>query len=92
MWSLFMRKELVNQRASFFSIKTSQPLEMVCMDFLKLEPSKGNIENILVITDHYIKYAQAYPTKNQSVATTAKILFENFPAKINSDQLGSFEN
>ena len=92
------RKEPVNQRAPLVNIKTSQPLEMICMDFLKLEPSKGNIENILVITDHYTKYAQAYPTKNQSAATTAKILFENFivhygfPAKIHSDQGGSFEN
>lgn len=37
------KKELVN-------IQTSQPLELVCMDYLTLEPSKGEIQNILVIT------------------------------------------
>ena len=33
-------------------IIASQPMELVHMDFLSIEPSKGNIENVLVITDH----------------------------------------
>ena len=51
---------------------------MVCIDFLSLEPSKGGIKNVLVITDHSIRYAQAFPTKNQTAETTARILFENY--------------
>ena len=42
------RSELVN-------IVTSRPMELVCIDFLSLERSKGNIEDILVITDHFTK-------------------------------------
>ena len=67
------------------------------MDFLKLEPS-GGIENILVITDHFTKYAQAFPAQNQTAKTTAKLLFENFfvhfgfPARIHSDQGRNFES
>ena len=45
--------ELVN-------IETSQPLEFVCMDYLILEPSKGGIQNILVLTDHFIKLERPY--------------------------------
>lgn len=73
-------------------------MELVCIDFLSLERSKGGFENILVITDHFTRYAQAFPTRNQLVKTTAKILFENFivhygfPARIHSDQGRTFES
>ena len=32
---------------------------------------------MLVITDHFNKYAQAYPTKDQNAETVAKILWEH---------------
>ena len=72
-------------------------MELVCIDFLSLERSKGGYENILVITDHFTRYAQAIPTRNKSAKNTAKALFENFivhygfPAKLHSDQTQNFE-
>ena len=92
------RKTLPNQRAPLVSITSSFPLELLCVDFLKLEPSKGGIENLLVVTDHFTKYSQAYPCRNQNATTTAKALFENFikhygfPAKLHSDQGRNFES
>ena len=38
-------------------IIANQPMELVHMDFLSIDPSKGNIENVLVITDHFTRYA-----------------------------------
>ena len=73
-------------------------MEIVCIDYLSLEPSKGGVENILVITDHFTRYAQAIPTKNQTARTTARVLFDNFivhygfPARIHSDQGQCFES
>ena len=34
-------------------------MELVCTDFLTLEMSKGRYQHILVITDHFTKYAVA---------------------------------
>ena len=68
------------------------------MDFLSLEMSAGGYENILVITDHFTRFAQALPSKNQTAKTTARLLFDNFichygfPARLHSDQGRNFES
>ena len=61
-------------KAPLLNIEASQPLELICLDYLKIEPSKGNIENVLVITDHFTRYAQAFPSKTQTALATAKLL------------------
>ena len=54
--------------------------------------------NVLVVTDHFTKYAQAYVTPKQTAVMAAKTLWENFlvhygwPEKILTDQGKSFEN
>lgn len=92
------RKSSTNIRAPLVSITSSYPTELVCMDYLTLEPSKGGIGNILVITDHFTRYAMAIPTKNQTAKTTAEAFFNNFvvhyglPTRIHSDQGANFES
>ena len=91
------RKSPVLQRAPLVNVKTTQPMELVCMDFLTLEMSKGGYQYILVITDHFTKYAQAVPTRNMSAKTTADALFNQyivhygFPKRLHSDQGANFE-
>jgi transposase InsO family protein len=90
------RKSSTAVRAPLVSIETSQPLELVCMDFLTLEPSKGGQQYVLVITDHFTRYAQAYPYKNTTAKTTADLFFNNFvihyglPKRIHSDKGANF--
>ena len=90
------RKTPTNQRASLVSIKTSQPLELVSMDFLALEPSKGGQQYVLIITDYCTRFAQDYTSKNMSAKTTAELFFHNFvvhyglPMRIHSDKGGNF--
>lgn len=90
------RKVTATDRAPLISIESSRPMELVCIDYLSLEPS-GGYGNVLVITDHFSKFAQAIPTRNQSAKTTARVLYDQFivrygvPERLHSDQGRSFE-
>ena len=80
------------------SLTAQQPLELLCIDFMKADIAKGGKENILVLTDAFSKYSQAIITNNQKALTVAKILVEKWfsvfgiPARIHSDQGRSFDN
>lgn len=93
-----LRKTPSRACAPLVPINTFQPLELVCMDFLSLETSKGGIENILVFTDHFTQYAVAVPTRNMTARTTAEVFFNQFifhyglPRRIHSDQWPNFES
>ena len=92
------KRKAIPDVAPLQPIIVSQPMELVHMDFLSIEPSKGNIENVLVKTDHFTRYAQAYASKTQTAQATAKLLWENFirhygfPEKFWSDQGRNFES
>ena len=73
-----LKKKSTPQAAPLQPIFVSQPLELVHLDYLTLEPPKGNIENVLVITDHFTRYALVYASKTQTVQATARILWDNF--------------
>ena len=93
-----IRRKSAPQVAPLQPIYVSQPMELVHMDYLSLEPSKGNTENVLVITDHFTRYALAYPSKTQTAQATARILWENFTChygfceKFISDQGRNFKS
>ena len=70
----------------------THPLELVHLDYLCLEPGKALDENVLVVTDHFTRYSQAFVTRTQTAQTTAKTLLDKFiihyglPKKILTDQ------
>ena len=86
------------QKAPMESIVTTAPMELVCMDFLSPEPDSGGVANILVITEHFTKYAIAVPCRNQTARTVAEALWENLIShyswcqKLHSDQGANFES
>ena len=93
-----LRRKSQADQAPLLNIEVNQPLELVHLDYFKIEPSKGNVENVLIITDHFTRYAQAFPSKTQTALATAKLLWNNFilhygfPEKIITDQGRNFES
>ena len=80
-------------------IQYTYPLELVHIDFLMI--GKEGIDkatNVMVITDHFTRYAQAYITPKQTAPVVAKTLWDQFlvhygwPTKILTDQGKSFKN
>ena len=87
------------EKAEMHPIETSYPMELVHMDFLTIgKPNTDIMINILIITDHFTKYAQAYVTPNQTAPMVARTLWENFlvhygwPIKILTYQGKCFES
>ena len=52
----------------------SRPLEVLAIDFTKLDQASDGRENVLVMTDVFTKFTQAVPTRVQEAATVAKVL------------------
>ena len=88
------------EKSEMQPILVSYPLELVHLDFLtlggKMDDSKSI--NVLIVTDYFTKYVQAYVMPKEMAVMVAGTLWENFlvhygwPEKILTDQGQSFEN
>ena len=85
--------------APLVGVRTTESLEVVCTDFLKLDYARNGAQYILVDTDHFIRFVKATLTRNLSARsrTTAEALivfYENFVIlqRLQSDQGTNFES
>ncbi len=74
-----------------------RPLEVLAVDFVKVDKGRGGYEDVLIKTDVYTKFSQAVPCRDQTAVIVAKALrnqwFTKFgiPTRIHSDQGRNFE-
>ena len=93
-----LRFKAVPDVAPLQPIVATHPLEVVHLDFLKVEGANDEYRNVLVITDHFTGFAQAYVTPNESAKATARTFVEEFchsygvPDRIITDQGRNFES
>ena len=88
-------------KALLCPIRVYMPLELMHVDFMSIKMDMElnkppGVKNVLVITDHFIRYAMAFITKDQTAKTVARVLYEQFitifgaPAKLLSDRGANF--
>ena len=94
-----LKFKAIPEKAELNIINVTRPLGLVHIDFLTVEaPKKDKDINVLVVIDHFTRYAQAYVTKLKTASVIANNLWESFfvhtgfPEKILSDQGRNFES
>ena len=93
-----MRFKTTPQHDEMYPIMATYPLELIHLDFLSIGGKDDILKNVLVVTDHFTRYAQCYVTSNQLAVTVAKTLVDKYftnygwPDKILTDRGSSFEN
>ena len=88
-----------NNKAPLQSIEVNEPFLFWAMDYMGPLPEtvRGN-KHLLVVMDHFTKWCEVFPTKDQKASTVAEILvnrvFSRFgpPTIIHSDQGRNFES
>ena len=93
-----LRFKAKTDRAPLQTIEATSPLELVHLDFLKVEDNHDNYHPVLVITDHFSGFAAAVKSSSESAHQTAKLFLDNwccvygFPDTILTDQGRNFES
>ena len=88
-------------KAPLCPIRVYASLELVYLDYTSIEPTmelnkSPGVKNILVITNHFMRYALVVVTKDQTAKTVVKVFYECFiavfgaPAKLLSDRGENF--
>ena len=86
------------EKAQLQCISTNASMELVGLDFFYLDPCGEGCEYLLVITDHFLGFTQAYPTTKTKAKIGTERLYSDFmlrfglPGKVLHDQSGEFKN
>ena len=78
------------------TIGTTEPLDLVHMDFIGMETTlamkkRPVVKTVLVLVDHFTQYIHAYTVQDQQATTVTKVLYNKyflvfrFPHQLMSD-------
>ena len=91
------------EKEELYTLSATAPMELIHVDYTTIEIPEnkrgGNAKaNVLVVTDHFTRFAQAFITPDQTAATTAKVLWDRIfmvlgiPGRIYTDGGAAFVN
>ena len=95
--------EKKDPKAPLCTVTATEPMDLVHIDLVGMEVTvetkkKPVVQKILVVTDHFSRFVQAYKVKDKRAITIAKCLYDNyfrhygFPWHLLSDQGTEFCN
>ena len=83
--------------ASLGQLSASEPMELVSMDLVtNLPETASGYKHMLVITDHFTRWVEAYPLRDEKASTIADVLVNEFISRfgvmkrVHSDQGRNF--
>ena len=92
------KKPNIGEKAQLVPINSTHPFEMIAIDFMHLDKAKGGYEYVMIVSDHFTKFTQAYATKKKSSKAAAEKLFNEFilqygfPERIHHDRGQEFNS
>ena len=92
------KKPNVEDRAPLIPIQATYPFEMIEIDYLHLDKCQGGFEYVMIVVDHFTRFAQFYATRNKSSQAAAAKLWNEFipifglPKKIHHDKGGEWNS
>ena len=92
------KRNYITPRPKIGHLESNNPMNLLCLDFTKIDPSRTGKENVLIMTDTFSEFSVAIVTPNQRALTVAKVLVDKWfhvyrvPSRIHSDQGKSFDN
>ena len=97
-WCHTAKGPYIDPNPSQGSIVANNPMDPLCTDFMKVDPSKDGKNNVLVMTDTFSKFGITVVMPEVQVKTVAKAMVDKWfytygiPSRIHSDQGKSFNN
>ena len=77
-WCQTAKGPYVDPDPSQGSIVANNPMDLLCIDFMRVNPSKDGKENVLVMTDVFSKFSAPVVMLNQQMKTVAKALVDTW--------------
>ena len=75
--------EKKDPKAPLCTVTATEPMDLIHIDLVRMEVTfetkkKPVVQKILVVTDHFSSFVQAYKVKDKRAITIAKCLYDNY--------------